>query len=261
VWNALGTVHDPELDRAITELGFVTEASVREDAASGCTVLVRLRLPTYFCAPNFAYLMVADAHEAVGAIPGVQKAEVRLEDHFAADEINSGVAAQAGFARSFPRHAKREPAELRLIFRRKGYLAAQGRLGKRLTELGWTTRQMAEARLRDLSDRLTAPLVRRRRALGLPTGGDEPVFTDEHGRRVLPGDMETHLKRGRTTAVGIGVNTEMCGGLLATRYGTPEAGRESVPESGSRPTAETSVTSRTGGPADRTPASTAGGAA
>jgi hypothetical protein len=234
---------------------------VREDTASGCTVLVRLRLPTYFCAPNFAYLMVTDAHEAVGALPGVQGVEVRLEDHFAADEINSGVAAQAGFARSFPRHAKREPAELRLIFRRKGYLAAQGRLGKRLSELGWTTRQMAAARLRDLSDQLTAPLIRRRRTLGLPADGDEPVFTDEHGRRVLPADMETHLKRGRTTAVGIGVNTEMCGGLLATRYGTPEAGRESVPESGSRPTAETSVTSRTGGPADRTPASTAGGAA
>ncbi|MGW0811752.1 hypothetical protein ACWD00_00590 [Streptomyces viridiviolaceus] len=49
-----------------------------------------------------------------------------MEDHFAADEINSGVAAKAGFTRSFPLHAEREPAELRLIFRRKGYLAAQG---------------------------------------------------------------------------------------------------------------------------------------
>ncbi len=26
---------------------------------------VRLRLPTYFCAPNFAFLMVADAYDAV----------------------------------------------------------------------------------------------------------------------------------------------------------------------------------------------------
>lgn len=249
VWEALGTVNDPELDRAITELGFVTEASVRVDAASGCTVLVRLRLPTYFCAPNFAYLMVFDAHEAVRAIPGVHQVKVRLEDHFAAEEINSGVAAKAGFARSFPGHAEREPAELRLIFRRKGYLAAQGRLGKRLGGLGWTTRQMAQARLCDLSEELAAPLVRRRKALGLPAGGEEPVFTDEHGRPVFPADMEMHLKRSRTTAVGIGVNTETCSGLLATRYSTPQ----STPESG--------TTGRTGALADRAPAGMAGGAA
>ena len=33
---------------------------------------VHLRLPTYFCAPNFAFLMVADAHDAVAAVPGVR---------------------------------------------------------------------------------------------------------------------------------------------------------------------------------------------
>ncbi|MGW0811753.1 hypothetical protein ACWD00_00595 [Streptomyces viridiviolaceus] len=120
---------------------------------------------------------------------------------------------------------------------------------------------MAEARLRDLSDQLAAPLVRRRRALGLPAGGDEPVFTDEHGRLVLPADMETHLKRSRTTPVGIGVNTEMCGGLLATRYGTPESTRAYVPESSPRTTTETAAAGRTGGLADRTQARTAGGAA
>ena len=55
---------------------------------------VRLRLPTYFCAPNFAFLMVADAYDAVSALPGVRTTEVVLEDHFASDAINGGVAAQ-----------------------------------------------------------------------------------------------------------------------------------------------------------------------
>src|SRR5258708_6764568 len=94
---ALGTVRDPELDEPITSLGFVAEATVSADGQAQ----VRLRLPTYFCAPNFAFLMVADAHAAVSALDGIRGAEIVLEDHFAAESINAGVAASAGFARSF----------------------------------------------------------------------------------------------------------------------------------------------------------------
>jgi len=70
---ALETVRDPELDEPIT----------------------------YFCAPNFAYLMVADAYDAVSALTGVHSARIVLDDHFASDAINEGVAARAGFVRSF----------------------------------------------------------------------------------------------------------------------------------------------------------------
>ena len=58
---ALDTVRDPELDTSIVELGFVSACSVDDDG----TARVRLRLPTFFCAPNFAFLMVADAYDAV----------------------------------------------------------------------------------------------------------------------------------------------------------------------------------------------------
>ena len=57
---ALETVRDPELDEPITSLGFVTSCTVSADGDAQ----VRLRLPTYFCAPNFAFLMVADAYDA-----------------------------------------------------------------------------------------------------------------------------------------------------------------------------------------------------
>ena len=97
VWRALGTVLDPELDQSVTELDFVAELRV-----DGSDVHVDLRLPTYFCAPNFAYLMVADAHDAVRAVDGVQRVRVRLLDHFASEEINAGVAAGSGFSDSFP---------------------------------------------------------------------------------------------------------------------------------------------------------------
>src|SRR6266699_4875400 len=86
---ALEAVRDPELDEPITSLGFVASCTVSADG----DVQVRLRLPTYFCAPNFAYLMVADAYDTVSALPGVRNAEVILEDHFASDAINGGVAA------------------------------------------------------------------------------------------------------------------------------------------------------------------------
>ena len=60
VLDALSGVRDPELDEPITDLAFVSGLELDGDRVS-----VRLRLPTYFCAPNFAYLMVADAREAV----------------------------------------------------------------------------------------------------------------------------------------------------------------------------------------------------
>src|SRR6202046_5427566 len=116
---ALAAVRAPELAEPITSLGFVAAADV---SAAG-DAQVRLRLPTYFCAPNFAYLMVADAYDAVSALPGVRRAEVVLEDHFASDVINGGVAAQAGFARSFDGEAVGELHELRAAFLRKAVLA------------------------------------------------------------------------------------------------------------------------------------------
>ena len=101
---ALESVRDPELDEPVTSLGFVTSCTV--STAGDARVL--LRLPTYFCAPNFAFLMVADAYDAVSAVPGVRSTEVVLEDHFASDAINGGVAARAGFARSFDGEAAGE---------------------------------------------------------------------------------------------------------------------------------------------------------
>ena len=63
---ALGTVRDPELDEPLTDLGPVQAVDEHERMVD-----VRLRLPTYFCAPNLAYLMAADARAAVLGVPGL----------------------------------------------------------------------------------------------------------------------------------------------------------------------------------------------
>src|ERR687886_2414141 len=99
---ALGAVRAPELDEPITRLGFVASCSV---SAAG-DAQVRLRLPTYFCAPNFAFLMVADAYDAVSAVPGIRHTEVVLDEHFASDTINIGVSAHARFREDLPRGAR-----------------------------------------------------------------------------------------------------------------------------------------------------------
>ncbi|MGH7749764.1 MAG: iron-sulfur cluster assembly protein, partial [Candidatus Dormibacteria bacterium] len=84
VTGALDAVTDPELDRSVVELGFA-RAAVDDDGRA----LVELRLPTFWCAANFAYLMAADARDAVAAVPGVRSVTVRLVDHFVADEVTA----------------------------------------------------------------------------------------------------------------------------------------------------------------------------
>jgi metal-sulfur cluster biosynthetic enzyme len=220
VWGALGRVRDPELDEPITDLGFVREMVVDESE-----VRVRLRLPTYFCAPNFAYLMVADAVDAVRAVPGVTRVDVRLEDHFAAEEINAGVAGGAGFAASFPGEAVRELDELRRTFRRKAHTAALERACRSLVSAGFTRQALAGARLADLpASAERESLLRRRSALGLPVTGESPLVVTDDGVPVPPEEVSSRLRFARAVRVSIDGNAVFCRGLLHTRYGEESRG-------------------------------------
>lgn len=208
VWAALATVRDPELDEPITELGFVASWSVRDGHAR-----VRLRLPTYFCAPNFAYLMVADAHDALRGLDGIGSVDVRLEDHFAAEPINAGVAAEGGFADAFAGQAGGELAELRLLFLRKAYLASLDRLARGLggLPLPETLREVPASDERD-------GLLRRRRALGLPCDDASPLLLDEHGLPIAGDQAGLRLRFARAVRVSMDGNATFCRGLLETRY-------------------------------------------
>lgn len=211
IWEALATVRDPELDEPITELGFVSKAEVHEGHVS-----VRLRLPTYFCAPNFAYLMVADACDAVRAVPGVVSADIQLEDHFAAHEINAGVAKDAGFTGSFPGEAGGEPDELRLTFRRKAYLASLDRLVTRLTAEGV---EPARLRLGDVPEsQELARLLHRRAELGLDCSPRSPLLLDQRGEPIPAEEAALQLRFARAVRVSIEGNADLCRGLLHTRY-------------------------------------------
>ncbi len=221
---ALETVRDPELDEPITSLGFVASAAVSAEGDAQ----VRLRLPTYFCAPNFAFLMVADAYDAVSATPGVRTTEVVLEDHFAADAINGGVSARAGFARSFDGEAVGDLDELRADFLRKAVLAGTDQVCRPLLAAGTDPAELAGFTLGQAPPTTAlARLRERRRELGLSAGDDAPLLIDPATGAPPPGDaIPLHLRRAHTTRVSIEANTGICRGMLRHRYSTSGLGEE-----------------------------------
>jgi metal-sulfur cluster biosynthetic enzyme len=217
--DALSGVRDPELDEPITDLDFVSGLEVAGDAVS-----VRLRLPTYFCAPNFAYLMVADARAAVLAVPGVRRASVVLDDHYASDEITGGVNEGKGFDGAFPDETESpDLEELRGIFRRKSFVARQEKLCRALLAQGSSPEQLAETRLGEVpSSELREKYLERRGELGLDVSPEAPLLVDPNGKKVPRDAVVQHLKFARTVGVSIEGNAELCRGLLATRYGRGE---------------------------------------
>jgi len=164
--------------------------------------------------------MVADAYDAVSAVSGVTRADIRLDDHFAGDTINAGVAARAGFVGSFGTEAAAELDQLRSDFLRKAVLAGTDRVcrpmlaaGRAVTELAGLT--LGEAPATPERERLRA----RRRELGLPAGDDSPLMVDPGtGAAVIVDDVPMQLRRVRLTRVSIDANAQMCRGLLRERY-------------------------------------------
>lgn len=217
---ALGTVRDPELDEPVTDLDFVSSCAV---SAAG-DVVVRLRLPTYFCAPNFAFLMVADAYDAVSEVAGVRHVEVLLEDHFAADTINAGVAARSGFVQAFGELAADELGGLRTDFLRKAVLAGTDRVCRPLVAAGRTPEELRALTLGQVPASPDLDRLRDRRAeIGLPVDDAAPLLVDVvTGARVESAAVPLHLRRARLTGVNMEGNATICGGMLRHRYGLDE---------------------------------------
>jgi metal-sulfur cluster biosynthetic enzyme len=215
VWQALGTVLDPELDEPITDLDFVASCTVSDDGVAS----VHLRLPTFFCAPNFSFLMVADAYDAVSAVEGVTRADIVLEDHHASSEINSGVAAHADFVETFQAEAEADLAELRRYFLEKAVVAGQDRVARPLVDAGVGPDELAELTLGSAPGSPALDRLRRRRAaLGLRADDDAPLLIHPDGSRVTSAQVPLHLRRARLTRLGIETNGELCKSFLATRY-------------------------------------------
>jgi metal-sulfur cluster biosynthetic enzyme len=224
---ALAEVRDPELDEPITVLGFVASAEVSDDGAAE----VHLRLPTYFCAPNFAYLMVADAYDSVSALDGVRRTAVVLDDHFAAEAINDGVAARAGFANSFTGEAIGELDDLRTDFLRKSVLAGTDLVCRPLVDAGAAPTDLAATTLGEVPPSPALDRLRRRRSeLGLAAGDDAALLIEPAtGDPIGPDAVPLHLRRARLTRTSLDANTGICRGMLRHRYATDGQGESDLP--------------------------------
>jgi metal-sulfur cluster biosynthetic enzyme len=202
VLEALGTVYDPELDEPITDLGFVASVVV-----AGGAVAVRLRLPTPQCAPNFAFLMAADASRAIWRVDGVESVDVTLEDHYTGDEINATVNAGGSFADAFPGETRGELDALRALFQRKALLARQSRL-----------LEVPAARLGDLHGPDADRVRELRRALGIDASDDAAPYVTGDGVPVSADDQRFR-RMASLTALSLETNGGMCRDLLRVRYG------------------------------------------
>jgi len=234
LWEALGRVLDPELDTPITELGFISELQIDERASQ---VRVRLRLPTFWCAANFAYLMAQDARKALLEVPGVTQVEVILEDHFAEEEISTGVNRGLSFKEIFPEEADEDLVSLRRRFTEKAYMQRHELLMRLLLrhlrpeevvrlplsaleedEEGVWLNWMGERIVLSHATGLWSNYLSRRRALGLEVSPEAPLGLDPAGLLIHPEALQEYLVRCRTTRLNIGFNRALCESLLDARY-------------------------------------------
>ena len=216
----LDTVIDPELDESVVELGFVTEVELDEAG----TVRVAFRLPTYWCAANFAFLMADDMRIAVLTLPWVTSVEVKLHDHMYEKTINDGVACGNGFAASFGAAAEGGLENLRQTFLQKAFQRRQAALLHHLLEAGHAGEALAAMPLEALralplaaeGQRLVARHLQRR---SVPGDKDPAAFVDLEGCAFDAQALQMALREAQRVEVNATFNGALCRGLQAARYG------------------------------------------
>lgn len=229
VWDRLEAVTDPELDEPITEMGFVERVEVLDARR----VEVEFRLPTYWCSPNFAFLMAFGIRREVMSLPWVVEAEVRLNDHCFGDRVNEGVNSGRAYSEVFAEYCDgADLGEVVDTFLAKAFdrrqetvllgLRAQGRTAEEITAMtldqlrrtvfdgAEEARQQARYLELLLMQDLAAP-----GDLAFPTWDGTPI--DVAG-------FAKHMAKLRSTRINMEFNGVLCRGLAATRYKEVEIG-------------------------------------
>jgi len=229
---ALAAVVDPELDEPVTELGFVTAV---ECSAEG-EVRIGFRLPTYWCAANFAFLMADDMRRAVRALPWVTAVKVQLHEHMYAEAINQGVDKGAGFEASFGAAAEGDLEGLRRTFLLKAFQRRQAALLEHLLEAGAEAGDLVALDVAGLGrldldaegERRVARYLARR--ADVDAGDAGLAFVDTEGRAIAAEALPGHLRELRRVCVNAEFNGVLCRGLLAVRYGEAEPQPQPQPQ-------------------------------
>jgi metal-sulfur cluster biosynthetic enzyme len=221
VWACLQGVTDPELDESVTELNFVTKA----DVDSKNRVYIEFRLPTYWCAANFSFLMADDMRQAVKALDWVEDVSVVLGEHMYADKINAGLARGLSFQETFGAEADGSLDDLRQTFLVKAFQRRQAALLNHLVAAGHPPATIVGLRLAELDglpvDDEGEKLVRRyleRRAVVGPRRPDALAFVDAQGAPLKVDGFSAYLSGLRRVGVNAEFNSALCRGLLSVRF-------------------------------------------
>jgi metal-sulfur cluster biosynthetic enzyme len=237
VYAAIADVLDPELDEPLVRLGFIDRVQVQ-----GPDVTVVFKLPTYWCSPNFAYLMAGDLRARIRALPGIRTARVELLDHCADDAITAGINDGHSFADTFAGEvtADEDLEELRRTFLRKGFLMRQDRVLRHLLKAGVDEATILNLHVEDLvvderadqawvatphgavcldgAGKTTGAYLRKGAVIGLFQTKHDVLITDDTGKPVAPGGLHDYLRRSRSVRLNIMFNTSMCKSLFRARY-------------------------------------------
>jgi hypothetical protein len=152
---------------------------------------------------------------------------VVLDDHFASDAINEGVAARAGFVASFEGEAIDELDQLRKDFLRKAVLAGTDMVCRPLSGQDLAAMTLGDVPGSEALDRLR----RRRTELGLPADDSAPLLIDPlTGAAIGSDQVPLHLRKARLIRTSLDANTGICRGMLRHRYDTDGEGEEAPAE-------------------------------
>ena len=220
----LATVTDPELDEPVTALGFVERVAVAADG----TVTIDFRLPTFWCAANFAYMMAEDMRDAVAALPWVTRVVPRLREHMCAEQVNRGVAEGLSFGAAFGEAGEDDHMleDLRATFRQKAFQGRQeallrALLAQSLGKAALCRMTLAALEGTDVAGADGAACKRRyleiRARLGGPAGAAALAFVGADGAPLREAGFDDHLRTLASVRIAMTFNGALCRGLLEAR--------------------------------------------
>jgi len=238
VLRALSTVTDPELDEPITELGFVKNLSVSEDGR----VSVDLVTSTFWCSPNFVYMMLEEARDVVSKLPGVKDMRLTLGGHHDSDRINGAINAGKTFSECYDFEARGDLVELNQMIRTRALRSRLYSMASALVRAGFVADEIPELSRQDVTAEGDKFVVNSRGRIvpiidpadvrrvarylsfldGLHRTPARLVVWDLDGNPPPEDEFVSTLIAGRLAKANFSLNAELCRALLESRLNREE---------------------------------------
>ena len=225
VLERLDNVIDPELDEPVTTMGFIEAVKV------GCDeqlVEVEFRLPTYWCSPNFAFLMAFDMRIEIEKLDWVGGVKITLNDHCFGDRINDGVNGNRDFSDVFAEYCNGEDlTALRKQFQEKAFIRRQESVLLALKKQGLSDVDIVEMTMEtfdsiDFDDEEAKKQKPRYRSIlmsrGLANTKFDSAFVTWTGKGLTATGLQAYLSHSRGVRINMEFNGALCRGLKDARY-------------------------------------------